>query len=558
MDLQIAGRLDLAEQMYRAILQSEPAHATANYCFGMLKCRLSRPAEGLTYPDGRPGSEPGGAGLLAWVPGGAALGRSHRGGAANPRARSAARPGGQGDRGFCGTAAIEVVAGIRGAGASATPRRCPPRPKRAGARRSAAATSALQTGRRGRCWLRCKPGRFAEARASSRTLIERFPDRGLAFKTLGALLAAARAVRGRCGRDENLGRAAARGRRGPRQSGTHLDQARALRGSREHPEAGAANRSASLPRRMRISRMRTRRQGRYVEAEEILRRSLSLGPDPAKPDEDLRHTSLLFLLSHNPALDGDALFAEHCRIGARLGMPRCAQPGRGTRTWPTRIAACASGSFLPTCATTRSPASSSPSSSQLDSLPRPGAARLLQQSLGRCRSHSACADTSQRWNPVSALPDRSWHEANHGRPHRHSARSVGPHLVESAARLRAQAGPHPDQLDGLSGHHGTSRHGLLPGRPAFSPARADSIGISPKSWCICRRGRTVPARPRRAADRGVCPRCVAGISRSAASTGSAKSMPPPSALWSQLLRALPDSSMLDCGHSAGELVKAYA
>jgi Tfp pilus assembly protein PilF len=49
MDLQIAGQLDLAEQMYRAILQTEPKHATANHCIGMLHVQLQRPTEGLSY-----------------------------------------------------------------------------------------------------------------------------------------------------------------------------------------------------------------------------------------------------------------------------------------------------------------------------------------------------------------------------------------------------------------------------------------------------------------------------------------------------------------------------
>ncbi|MGA2539912.1 MAG: hypothetical protein ABSF53_28170, partial [Terracidiphilus sp.] len=37
MNLQRAGRLDLAERLYREILQMQPAHAPANYCIGMLQ-----------------------------------------------------------------------------------------------------------------------------------------------------------------------------------------------------------------------------------------------------------------------------------------------------------------------------------------------------------------------------------------------------------------------------------------------------------------------------------------------------------------------------------------
>jgi len=47
--LQVAGRLELAEQLYRRILQAEPAHAAANHCIGMLNVQLQRPADGLPH-----------------------------------------------------------------------------------------------------------------------------------------------------------------------------------------------------------------------------------------------------------------------------------------------------------------------------------------------------------------------------------------------------------------------------------------------------------------------------------------------------------------------------
>ena len=47
MQLQLAGQLDLAGQIYRTILQAEPQHAAANHCLGMLHVQAQRPAEGL-------------------------------------------------------------------------------------------------------------------------------------------------------------------------------------------------------------------------------------------------------------------------------------------------------------------------------------------------------------------------------------------------------------------------------------------------------------------------------------------------------------------------------
>src|ERR1700722_17586213 len=49
MKLQVAGRLDLAEPIYRSILRLQPTHAAANYCIGMLFVQLRRPADGLPH-----------------------------------------------------------------------------------------------------------------------------------------------------------------------------------------------------------------------------------------------------------------------------------------------------------------------------------------------------------------------------------------------------------------------------------------------------------------------------------------------------------------------------
>ena len=48
-NLQIAGRLDLAEEIYREILQAQPLHAAANYCFGILLVHFKRPGDGLPH-----------------------------------------------------------------------------------------------------------------------------------------------------------------------------------------------------------------------------------------------------------------------------------------------------------------------------------------------------------------------------------------------------------------------------------------------------------------------------------------------------------------------------
>ena len=49
MNLQLTGQLERAERLYLSILSSDPEHALANHCLGMLKVHLQQPAEGLPY-----------------------------------------------------------------------------------------------------------------------------------------------------------------------------------------------------------------------------------------------------------------------------------------------------------------------------------------------------------------------------------------------------------------------------------------------------------------------------------------------------------------------------
>ena len=48
-ELQLAGQLDLAADIYHAILEAAPDHAAAHYCLGMLCVQSKRPAEGLPH-----------------------------------------------------------------------------------------------------------------------------------------------------------------------------------------------------------------------------------------------------------------------------------------------------------------------------------------------------------------------------------------------------------------------------------------------------------------------------------------------------------------------------
>ncbi len=56
--------------------------------------------------------------------------------------------------------------------------------------------------------------------------------------------------------------------------------------------------------------------GRYAEAEAGFREALTI-----KPENVHAHSNLLFCLTHNEKIDAGALFAEHCRFGQQLETP---------------------------------------------------------------------------------------------------------------------------------------------------------------------------------------------------------------------------------------------
>jgi predicted O-linked N-acetylglucosamine transferase (SPINDLY family) len=322
MNLQIAGKLDLAEQSYRAVLQSEPRHATANYCLGMLQVQLRRPAQGLSYLMAALQASPGlpdywlgylEALLLAGRTEEArqtlVLARQH-GLAGKVTEDFATRLQFKLSQVSAPPALTAGPAPVETRAASSTDARGLARIERRQATRVARRHETALLGT-------LRAGKWSDAEAQARALTEDFPERGLAFKVLGALLS----TRG------NLKDAIDAMKTSvallPEDAEAHANLGSTLIKLERYEEAESTLRQA-----LRIDPKFAaayegladayQAEGRYVEAEEILRRSISYGPDPTRPDKDLRHTSLLFLLSHNPALDADSLFAEHCRIGARL------------------------------------------------------------------------------------------------------------------------------------------------------------------------------------------------------------------------------------------------
>jgi predicted O-linked N-acetylglucosamine transferase (SPINDLY family) len=530
MKLQIGGALRLAEEIYRAILQAEPRHATANYCLGMLQVQLKRPVEGLSYLMAALEASP--AVPDYWLGYLEALLLADRSEEARQTLALAREHGlaGNATEDFAGRLQVKLSQASAAPDAGGVARIERRRAIRLAQREETTLLVALRT------------GNWPDAEARARTLIERFPDRGLGFKTLGALLSA------RGNFEDAVDAMKTSLTLLPEDAEAHANLGSTLIKLERYEEAESTLRQALQidPKfALAYSDLADGYQaaGRYVEAEEILRRSLSLGPDPANPDGDLRHTSLLFLLSHNPALDGDALFAEHCRIGARLeSRGRAARPRYANVVDPDRTLriGLVSADFCNHAVT---------------SFIEPILSRLTRCSELELHAYynnpSEDAVTQRlrgymhRWNSVSALPDRQM------------ARKVMDDRIDilldlsghtSLNRLRVFARkPAPIQISWM-GYPGTTglramdyyladRHWLAPGQfdrhfteklvylPAGAPFQPD------------------PAAPPIAA----LPALHHGHLTFASFNRIGKINAATVALWSQLLVALPASSMLIAG-----------
>jgi predicted O-linked N-acetylglucosamine transferase (SPINDLY family) len=295
MNLQLAGQLDLADQSYRAILQQEPGHATANHCLGMLQVQRRRPAQGLPYLVAALQADPSVADYwLGYLEALLLAGSTDEARQTLELARQ---------RGLAGEATEDFAARLSLHLSPETPTPPPTAASPVARRQEAALLRAL------------KAGKWADAETRSRDLIERFPERGLGFKTLGALLWAKKRF------DEAADAMQAAIVRLPEDAETHANLGGTFNDLERYEEAETSLRRAlQLDPAFADAYVRLadayQAMGRYAEAEASLRTGMSL--DSAKNHGDLRHTSLLFLMGHNPAVDAESLFAEHCRIGARL------------------------------------------------------------------------------------------------------------------------------------------------------------------------------------------------------------------------------------------------
>jgi predicted O-linked N-acetylglucosamine transferase (SPINDLY family) len=347
MKLQIAGRLDLAEQTYRRILEAESAHASANHCFGMLKVQQRHPTDGLPYllaalrlnpeiPDywlgylealmlaGRTddAEETLALGVQHGLTGATVEDFARRLSTRLPTPNAAASPAPATSPPLAspapsvGQAPASPVPPIAQALASRADRR---RAARLAPKQESAMLATL------------KQGDTAAALAQARALTETYPERGVGWKVFGALLWAETPSDGALVALQTAARLM------PEDAESHTNLGATLIKLERLDEAEAClARAVALDPRFAAAHVHLgdvyQLQGRYTEAWANVGRAIEL-----KADDKMLYSSLLFMLCHNPTLDADSLFAEHCRVGELIETPlRASRPQHSNSRDPNR------------------------------------------------------------------------------------------------------------------------------------------------------------------------------------------------------------------------------
>jgi predicted O-linked N-acetylglucosamine transferase (SPINDLY family) len=293
MALQLAGHLAQAEEIYRTLLHHTPDHAPANYCIGMLHVQTQRAAAAIPFLlkalESNPQNPDYWLGLL-------------EGQLAAGHIDDAIATLEQGERhGLAGQAVTEFRTRLD----------------------SAARLAAMEEAE-GHLLAAMERVDTAAAITHARDLVTRFPARGLGWKVLGALLWA---------RDSHEEALAAMHRAVlllPRDAEAHVNLGFALAKADRFVEAETCLATAiELDPTFATAHYRLAMihlmQSRLSEAEASLRRGIACRAAYTDGDDEANFSTLLFLMSHNPEVTAEALFAEHCRFGEYFEDPT---------TWP--------------------------------------------------------------------------------------------------------------------------------------------------------------------------------------------------------------------------------
>jgi predicted O-linked N-acetylglucosamine transferase (SPINDLY family) len=341
MELQIAGKLHLAEPIYRSVLESQPTHAGAHYCLGMLLVQQRRPADGSPHLLAAVNSEPRVADYwLGYLEALLLLGENAKASEILSIARQ---------RGLSGDAVEDFARRLEAAGsapatlaaaaaptAAAAPAAAPTLEVAASSSTAPRKMSAAARRRREQAIQRqenavmalVNQGLFREALPLARQMTERFPECGVGWKMLGAMLWS-------IGNEvEAIDAMQTSVRLLPKDAEAHKNLAAAVNKRQRLDDAEIHLRRAlqidpSYAPAHLVLGHNYQLQGRYAEARRSLESAIaaqardnSAGLDPAR-------SLLLFVLNNDPSVDADTMFAEHCAVGAYLERTeRAAMPAR--------------------------------------------------------------------------------------------------------------------------------------------------------------------------------------------------------------------------------------
>jgi predicted O-linked N-acetylglucosamine transferase (SPINDLY family) len=291
MQLQLAGQSAGAEELYAAILREDPGHHPANYCLGMLRIQARRPCDALPFLlaalESKPEQRDYWLGLLEAL---LLAGRLDEASSYLALARQHGLAGAQ----------VEAYANrLQGA-------------------LSAAMASVEQDERTLLSLMQRR--RYDEAKALALRLTERFPKRGPGWKVLGALTPTEH------GYEAALAALETAARLMPRDVEAHLNLGNVLAKANQCAKAERHLRMAlklapNLPAAHCRLALVYENQGRFADAEASLRRSIEMGANAVVGDDEVSRSHLLFLMSHNPSIGPDELFAAHCRYGEYFEGP---------------------------------------------------------------------------------------------------------------------------------------------------------------------------------------------------------------------------------------------
>ncbi len=337
MELQLAGQLDLARQLYSAILQAAPQHSAANYGLGMLHVQSQRAADGLPHlkaalqtqldiPDywlgylealTLAGRTDAARNILA-------LGRQHglKGEAVEDFAkRLDAKLTPQPPAAIPAPAAnpVEISKSMNSAGPVAAAKSNKRRPSSPKNRRKEAIVVRNQEAA---LLLLVEQHNNAAALTLARAMTERFPERGLGWKILGAFMSTENNV------EEGIAVMLTAVRLMPQDAEAHVNLGITLARAKRFKEAESnLHKALELDPGSSAAHFRLavcyELQGRYGEAEASLRRGRALGQRAMSiaGDDQLSYSHMLFFMGHNPAVDADEFFAEHRRYGEYFEGP---------------------------------------------------------------------------------------------------------------------------------------------------------------------------------------------------------------------------------------------